>query len=373
MTPPNRKIHSILLLLCLAPVLLCSGCSIGYVLHAAAGQGRLLAAAVPVEEGLKSPRLDAAQRERLRLVAVIKTFGEEVLSLKETQNYRTVSLASSGPPLYVVSACPKDRLEPLTWWFPFVGKMPYLGFFDLEDARARAEKLRARDLDVVIGRADAYSTLGWFKDPVTLNLLAYSPLDLAEIILHEMTHTTLYVKGQGGFNEGLASLVGKRGALMFLEGRYGPHHPFVREAGDAIRDEHLFARYLDTLLAELEDLYARALPYPRKLEMREVLFQEALARFERLRPEFHTGRYRAFGRTPINNAYLLSIGLYHRHFALFEGALEKRGGSIPALIEDLRALSRQGGDMLQKMVSPHASRGHGKRGTGGPADPQPVS
>ena len=118
----------------------------------------------------------------------------------------------------------------VTWWFPVVGNMPYLGFFDLEKARAEKEKWVQKDLDVIIGRADAYSTLGWFQDPVTRNLLQGSQVDLAETILHEMTHTTLYVKGQGAFNEGLAVLVGKVGTHRFMEKTYGPSHPLTIQA-----------------------------------------------------------------------------------------------------------------------------------------------
>ncbi|MFH1123262.1 MAG: aminopeptidase, partial [Pseudomonadota bacterium] len=176
-----------------------AGCRLTYLFQAAAGQFRLLNNAVPVDQALQGDTLNPIQRERLSLVAKVKAFGEKELGLSKTSNYETVYLRSDQPPIYTVSASPKDRLERITWWFPIVGNMPYLGFFDLEKAKEERKGLIKRDLDVVIGTADAYSTLGWFRDPVTLNLIKGSTADLVETILHEMTHVTLYVAGQGEF------------------------------------------------------------------------------------------------------------------------------------------------------------------------------
>ncbi len=325
------------------------GCRLSYILHAATGQAKLLSGAVPMEEGLSNGALSIEKKERLRLVPTIKAFGENALGLKETGNYEKIYLASPHPPIYLISACPRDRLEPVTWWFPIVGSMPYLGFFDLERARAEKKGLEARDLDVSLGSADAYSTLGWFRDPVTLNMIEAPTLDLVETILHEMTHTTLYVKGQGAFNEGVAVLVGKMGALLFLEDHYGPDHPLALEAQGSIEDERLFSSYMNTLLERLEALYRTPLPYQVKLGQREGLFMEALEEFEHLRPKLKTSRFTAFGRVPLNNAYLLTIGLYHRHFRLFEEAFRKNGRSIKETLVFLRGLAENGGDMLEKM------------------------
>jgi predicted aminopeptidase len=262
-------------LLALALMLITSGCRIGYILHAAAGQFKLLAGAVPVEEALKETALPPGEQERLRLVARIKDFGETELGLKRTENYQTVYLKSRQGPIYTVAASPKDCLTRITWWFPIVGDMPYLGFFDLESARKERKKLLKKDLDVSLARADAYSTLGWFKDPVTLNLLEGTTLDLAETILHEMTHTTLYVKGQGEFNEGVAMLVGMLGARLFFERNYGPTHPLTMEAGVSIEDERVFSAFLATLMERLERLYASPSSYDEKLTEREKIFARA--------------------------------------------------------------------------------------------------
>lgn len=349
MDPNPLKSKAVPIILLLALLLTASGCRFAYILHAAVGQVRLLSGAIPVEEGLKAPTLSPDQKDRLQLVSRIKAFGEETLGLKETENYRTVYLKSHQPSVYTVSACPKDRLAPVTWWFPVVGSMPYLGFFDRESARKEGDRLAARGLDVSLGRAEAYSTLGWFQDPVTLNLIQGATPDLVETILHEMTHATLYVKGQGAFNEGLAVLVGKIGTLMFLQDRYGPDHPLALEAGYAIEDERLFSSFMDSLLMRLGVLYQGTLSTGEKIERREDVFKEALEDFDRLRPLFKTDRFTGFGRVSLNNAYLLALGLYHRHFPLFESVLRENNYSIVGMIQYCRALSRSEGDMIDTL------------------------
>ncbi|MGD2126468.1 MAG: aminopeptidase, partial [Desulfobacteraceae bacterium] len=326
-----------------------TGCRLTYILQAAAGQFRLLQGALPVEEALRNDSLSATQKDRLCLVAKIKDFAEKELGLKKTSNYETIYTKSSQPPVYIVSAAPKDRLSLVTWWFPVVGKMPYLGFFDLDRARAEKKKLVEKDLDTVIGRAEAYSTLGWFKDPVTLNLIEGSTLDLVETILHEMTHTTLYKKGRGEFNEGLAVLVGKQGAYLFMQSTYGPSHPLTLEAQKSIRDEALFSTFLTSLLAKLEHLYDSSLTYEEKMTEREKVFAEALAQFKVLKGELQTRRFFRFGDATLNNAYLMSIALYHRHYHLFESVLRRNGNSIKEMLIFLKVLTKRDGNILKMM------------------------
>jgi len=307
----------------------------------------MLSGAVPVDQALKEETLTAEQKERLALVGDIKAFGENSLGLSKTQNYHTAYLSDSQAPIYLVSASPRDRLSRVTWWFPIAGRMPYLGFFDLAQAEAEKGKLVKKELDVNLGRAAAYSTLGWFKDPITLNLIEGSTVDLVETILHEMTHTTLYVKGQGEFNEGLAVLVGKVGAYQFLRRTYGPTHVFTMEADDAIHDERLFASFIADLFQALEQLYDSDLPYEEKMTRRKGAFDNALEKFALLKDCLRTERFDAFGGSGLNNAYLMSIGLYHRHFNLFEAVLEQQNNSIRNTIFFFQELAAEKGDILQ--------------------------
>jgi predicted aminopeptidase len=335
--------------LVLAVMFTLSGCRVTYILHAAVGQFRLVNGSVPVEQALNEDSLTPVQKKHLALVAEVKAFGENELGLKKTDNYETVYLGSSQPPIYVVSAAPKDELRLITWWFPVVGKMPYLGFFDLDRAKREKKKLLEKGLDALIGRAQAYSTLGWFQDPIPLSLIEGSTLGLVETVLHEMTHTTLYVKGQGEFNEGLAVLVGKKGALLFLEKTYGHTHSSTLEATKSIHDEAVFSSFLASLLKELECLYHSSKTYEQKMTERERIFEAALRQFEVLKSRLKTTRFLGFDKHPLDNAYLMSIALYHRHFDAFERVLAKNGGSIKSMIVFLKDVAKEEGPVLEKM------------------------
>jgi predicted aminopeptidase len=335
--------------LVLAVIFTLSGCRVTYILHAAAGQFRLVNGSVPVEQALKEDSLTPVQKKHLALVAAVKAFGENELGLKKTDNYETVYLGSSQSPIYVVSAAPKDELRLVTWWFPVVGNMPYLGFFDLDRAKSEKKKLVEKGFDAIVGRAEAYSTLGWFQDPIPFSLIEGSTLDLVETVLHEMTHTTLYVKGQGEFNEGLAVLIGKRGALLFIEKTYGPTHPLALEAAKSIHDEAAFSSFVASLLVELEHLYHSPKTYEQKLTEREKIFDAAYRQFEVLKSRLKTPRFLGFDKHPLDNAYLMSIALYHRHFDAFERVLEKNGGSITSMLVFLKDVAKKEGPVLEKM------------------------
>ena len=333
----------------LALLFTATACRLSYVLHAVAGQARLINNSIPVEEALKADSMGHDEMERLRLVAQVKAFGENELGLKETKNYQTVYLKSRQPPIYVVAASPKDRLIRKTWWFPIVGRMPSLGFFDKDRATVEKERLLEKDLDVIMGVADAYSTLGWFQDPVTLNLLEGPTFDLVETILHEMTHTTLYLKGEGEFNEGLALLVGKVGALQFLEKTFGPSDPLTVEAKKNLEDERIFSSFLASLLHQLEQLYNSPISYEEKLTQREKVFERSLVKFGGIKGQLQTDRFTHFDRAKMNNAYLLSIGLYHRHYHLFEAVLKEKGNSIKEMILFFWQFTKEEGDIFKRL------------------------
>jgi predicted aminopeptidase len=325
-----------------------TGCQLSYLFQAAAGEFRFLYHAVPVEEALRQDSLPADEKRRLSLVSRIKAFGENELGLKKSDNYETINLKDQSP-VYTVSAAPKDKLTLVTWWFPIIGSVPYLGFFDLDAARNERDRLLAKDLDTFVGRAEAYSTLGWFKDPLSLNLVQGSDLNLVETILHEMTHTTLYVKDQGEFNEGLAQLVGKRGALLFLDQTFGPSYPSSVEARDSISDERLFSTFLVSLFSELDVLYRdEQIPYSLKLSEREKIFARQLEKFNGVKERMRTTRFSNFGQAGLNNAYLMSVGLYHRHYALFERVLALKGNSIKEFLLFFQNLSEDKGNLIDK-------------------------
>lgn len=342
-----NKIIPLLLAGLSLPFFLC-GCRIVYIMHAAAGQYDLISNSIQIEEALKDESLDPAVKSNLDLVDMIKKFGETELGLKKTGNYGKVYLKSRNDPIYTISASPRDRMSSVTWWFPVVGRIPYLGFFDKDKAREMQKELLEKNLDVYMGTADAYSTLGWFNDPVTLNLLEGNRVDLVETILHEMTHATIYFSGKAEINEGLANIIGKVGALNFLKKVFGPDDPMTRKAAGILEDQRIFSSFLLSLLDELEQLYGSSMGYRDKLEKREVIFKTALERWERIRPCMATDRFIHFGKEGLNNAYLLTIGLYHRKFLSFERLLKEKNGSVNELMTFMKSHSKQVAEIFAK-------------------------
>ena len=318
-----------------------SGCRISYLFHVAKGQIELLNGSVPINEALDTELFTQDQRNKLLLVSRIKAFGEKDLGLEKTNNYETVYPRSGRNPTYMVSASKKDAFSLKTWWFPIVGDLPYLGFFDLKKAREERARLVDENMDVFLGRAEAYSTLGWFQDPVTMNLIDGTTPRLVNTLLHEMSHATLYVNGQGAFNEGLAVLVGKVGAVRFFEKAFGAEHPFTIEARDALADERLFSGFLNGFMVEVEGVYNLRVGYEEKMRFRTEVFEAYHDRFEVLKKDFKTREFVHFAIIPPNNAYLMTVALYHRHFNLFEAVLRKEGGSVQKMIGFLKDFSKK--------------------------------
>ncbi len=277
----------------LAPLVL-SGC---YLLKQAEGQLYVLLHQRDLEEMLADPEVPAETKEKLRLVVAIKEFGERRMRLKPSKNYAAFYDTRGRPISYMVSACRKDRFEPYTWWFPIVGTVPYKGFFRRSDAREEALALEDEGYDVSLGAAAAYSTLGYFADPVLSTMLDYPEEQLAALILHELTHGTLYLPGGTDFNEGLASFTGWQGALEFARERHGTSSEAYGRTVRALAAEEKRDAEAKALFAKLQAHYASDLPAERKVELRdgvagrpvnnaEILMQRRYGRYDEFRALF---------------------------------------------------------------------------------------
>ncbi len=234
-----------------------SGCfTTRYLLQAAGGQYELIQKARPISQVRDDPTVPPHVRQLLRRVPAIKRFGE-FHGLTATQNYtRYVDLQRSAA-VYVVQGCAPLAFQPRRWSFPIVGTVPYLGFFDEAAARAYAKQLgEAEALDVTVRTAAAYSTLGWFHDPVLSTMLSDGPeafADLANTVLHESVHATVYVPNQSAFDESLASFVADALTWDLVVGRAGLHSP---EARALLQGEARGARFTAELRRAHDDLDA---------------------------------------------------------------------------------------------------------------------
>lgn len=224
-----RKILSDLLLMAIVILYLVFAPYVVYGLRMAKGQLSIVMNARPVSEVLSDAAVPDSVKNRLRLVEEIRRFAFDSIGLKRNDNYTTFYDQQGKRLIYVVTACEPYALKPYNWEFPVLGEVPYKGFFDKARAEKEQQKLKVSGYDTDIGGASGWSTLGWFKDPVLSQMLQYSDGDLAELIIHELTHGTLFVKDSVEYNENLASFIGYKGALWFLESKYGKDSPQYQE------------------------------------------------------------------------------------------------------------------------------------------------
>jgi predicted aminopeptidase len=333
------------LLLYLIPLVILSlplGCgNTLYVMKLGWHQASMACHSVAVQGVLEDPSADCSAKEKIRFIQEVKRYGEERLGLKRTKNYTTY-LEVKGPILYAITACEKDRFNLRTWSFPIAGEVTYKGFFTEGDAEEERHSLEGENLDTFVQPVYAYSTLGWLRDPIFSSMLAQSHAALTNLILHEMTHATIYFKGRTDFNEQVATFVGNRGAIAFLSGKCGPDSEEVREAIAMQEDDLLFSRWIDQACEQLSSLYARDLPREKKLRKREKIFQSLQEDFEKIAARFKTGCYRNLGKVELNNATLMAYRQYVHGLERFEALYEDCGRDLRKVVECFKEMRRSG-------------------------------
>ncbi|HEY5658129.1 MAG TPA: aminopeptidase, partial [Myxococcota bacterium] len=227
-----------------------SGCYLG---HVARGQLRLLRASQPIEAVLDDPTAPPSVRQRLALVLEVRAFARALGLNVEDQYTRYAPWPGDHIVTSVVATRPGE-IQPAGFWFPIVGRVPYQGYFDAAGAAREADRLRGRGLDVCLIEVPAYSTLGWFDDPVTDPMLRQPEGSLVEMLLHELTHATIFLRGRAAFNEGIASFVGEEASVRFYaEPRGGPAAAAQRLR---VAESRRVQAELLRVRAEIESLYA---------------------------------------------------------------------------------------------------------------------
>ncbi|MGE0529013.1 MAG: aminopeptidase, partial [Bdellovibrionales bacterium] len=203
----------------------CLGCQIGYYIHSAYHQTKLIHGRRPITWVLENSHLTPEQKRKLQLVRKVKEFGESKLGLARSRNYTTFVQLDEPYVTYIVQAAYALELKPYLWRFPLVGAVPYKGYFRRKLAEEEASSFDPEKFDTYVRGVSAYSTLGWFQDSVLSSMLRYEDHDLVELILHESIHTTLYIKNAAEFNERLATFLGHEGMKMYYLETEGPHSP----------------------------------------------------------------------------------------------------------------------------------------------------
>jgi predicted aminopeptidase len=338
---PRRWARTVLVLAALGVAASWVACSPVYVAKAGIAEIRILRARRPIHQVVNDTRTDAETRAKLAWVLEARRFAAETLGIDVGDSYTMYTQLERDTLALVVSAAPKDQLGNVTWWFPIVGRVPYRGFFSFEDALEAAADLEAKGYDVYVRPTAAFSTLGWFNDPLLSTVLQTDDVEVVQTVLHELSHQHLFLPGQVDFNESFATFVGRAGAIQFFCTRPGGGPDTVRcqRAQARWRDFQRFSAFLDVFRAELERLYYDPnRSYEEKVALRDQVFAAGLARFQReVEPTFEEIDFRSFRSTPLNNATLLARIRYYNRMADFDALLQVHSGDLAALLADLRA------------------------------------
>lgn len=333
--------------LLLGGLFISSCATLGYYGQAIGGQLDILARTRPISELLENVpalngdtlHLESATRARLTTVLQIRDFASQTLALPNNNSYRVYAHLDRPQVAWNVVATPEFSLKPKTWCFPVAGCVPYRGYFSESRAQGFAAQQKHEGLDARVAGVAAYSTLGWFTDPVFSTLMRRNEADLAGLIFHELAHQRLYLAGDAAFNESFASVVEAEGVRRWLQQR-GDLHAFEMWQRDQSRQRE-FVELLHQYRAHLETLYASALTQTAMREGKARAFDALRADYAELRKRWggYVG-YDAWFAQNLNNAHLAAVGLYHRHVPAFQLLLERADGNMTAFYRSARALRR---------------------------------
>lgn len=326
-----------LLLAGAAATMLVSCSSLNYYAQAAQGQLTLLSDARPIEDWLADHNTAPKLKTRLATARQIRTFAVRELALPDNDSYKNYASLARPFVLWNVVATPELSLKPIQWCFPVAGCVSYRGYYSKDAAADYGQQLRAEGNDVQVGGVPAYSTLGWFNDPLISTFIYYPDAELARLLFHELSHQVVYVQGDSQFNESFASAVEEAGVERWLSG-YG---------NQLMRDNYIafsgrkkeFLKLLLNCRGELEKTYASKAGKAEKRAAKARLFEKLKVDYLVLKASWGGfAGYDRFFAEPLSNAHLASIATYNDFIPAFR-ALLAREKTFPRFYAAARALA----------------------------------
>ena len=301
------------------------------------GQLHIVWNAKPVEEVLADNEFPDSLKNKLRLIGEIRRFSIDTLGLKDSKNYTTLYDQKGKPVLWVITACEPFAMKAYEWHFPFLGDVSYKGFFVKEKGIPEVEKLKAQGYDTDYHPAGGWSTLGWFKDPILSNMLRRNEGQLAELIIHELTHATLYLPGSVDYNENFATFVGEQGAIKFLQSKFGRASTELNNYTEYQHDEEVFGEYMLQACHSLDSLYRNMNSGLTRFEKSSIKYKHIVTILSGIHQLnlYHPERY-AFntknGQLP-NNAFFMSYSRYRKKQSTFYTSYIQEGADVRKFIE----------------------------------------
>lgn len=319
---------------------LLSGCdTLSYFGQAASGQWRILHAREPIDALIAAPTTDPTLRQKLSLVMEARHWAHQELRLNVGDAYTEYVGLDRPYVVWNVVSAPEFSVTPMQWCFPVAGCVSYRGYFDEADATKYAETLKQKGYDTYIGGVDAYSTLGWFDDPVLSTFVRRSDTSLVALVFHELAHRTLYVKNDSTFNESFATIVEEEGVRRWLEARQGnaEWEQFLKQK----QHRDVFVELVLDYRGQLEQLYSSPLPDPEKRLQKQKLAEQTRERYRHIRDTQWQG-YNGYDRWmngTLNNAQVSTISTYHAYVPGFRQLLKQCGQDLPCFYKRAKALT----------------------------------
>jgi predicted aminopeptidase len=310
-----------------------------YGINQGIGQLEIVWGAQPIEKVMQDPSFPDSLKRKLVLIDEVRKFAIDSLGLKDTENYKTLYDQKGEELMWVVTACEPFALNPKMWQFPIVGAVPYKGYFDKEKAKKERDLLEKEGWDVSIRNPGGWSTLGWFKDPILSEMLKRSEGDLASLIIHEMVHSTLWVKDSVDFNENLASFIGDTAAYQFLTYKYGkeskPYTTYLYED----QDYRKFSRYILKATIRLDSLYQSMSandPIEDKRRKKREMITSIIQNMDTLNLKLTKTPSKRYEKRLPNNTYFMSYRHYQSKQNTFEKEFEENfHGDLKAYVKFL--------------------------------------
>lgn len=316
-----------------------------YLSRAGFEEMRILSHRVPISRLAQDSTARPELREEANLVLEVRRFAEG-LGLTTKQTFTMYSDVGRDTLLLVLTASPRNCICPVTWKYPVAGRVPYKGFFNFAQATKTAAGYAARGFDTNLRPSAAFSTLGWFNDPLLSTALTGDSVELAAMVFHEIAHNTVWVKNATDFNESFAQWVGYHAAAEFFRSR--------NDTAQAIRsegrwhDEQVLGAYYSTLVGRLDSLYALKLPAEQNDSGRAVIARWSQDTLEKgFGPQLRTYSIGHAKERPINNAALIGVRLYRTRLELFDDWYEMNGRNLSRAVYRLK-------QMLDKVEGPRA-------------------
>jgi predicted aminopeptidase len=317
----GRKIFS-LIIFSLLFVLLWQYKLLNYGLSQASGQINILYNAKAIENLISDSSFPDSLKQKINLIQEIKKFATDSLGLNSSENYITYYDQQNKPILWVLTVCDQFSLNPHQWHFPFLGDVSYKGFFNQQSAKEEENEFMQKGYDTDIGEANAWSTLGWFNDPILSSMLHKQEGSLADLIIHELTHASIYIKDGVDYNENLASFVGHKGALHFLKYKFGDQSNEYREYKNHSDDRQKFISHILRGCKRLDSLYLNLKTFTideAKINAKEKLISEIMTSIDSI-SFHHPEKYHQYmaGKELPNNAWFYGFIQYRKNLESFE-------------------------------------------------------